>query len=148
MSFSPEDAVAETVVAYLRAMVDPDIQALCPVVSFMDPMSIDEAHRVVVEVPAVATNAASPGSMTATVECGVKSQWSQPTLAADKAAHFARVAEVRDKLMPASLAAALAEYAPAGTGINYAQPRRQFATRVATGWFYSSATLQIEIYNT
>jgi len=46
-----ETAISEAVKALLVANVAEAFQADCPVVTFYDPMSIDEANRCVVQVP-------------------------------------------------------------------------------------------------
>jgi len=135
-------------VDYLVAVVAPAIQATCPAVSFFDPMSIDEANRIVVDVPSVETNPASPGNIIVRADCVIKSQWAQPTYAADRAAHFERVNEVRDKLMPSDLRTRLALFAPDGIGIEYVQPRRQFSTTLREGWIVSDLNLTVQCYLT
>jgi len=89
------------VAAYLIAQIDQPTLAAnpalsnCPVVTFIDPMSIDDANRIVVMSPDATTMVESPGNCEVTIEVGIKSQWAQPSMAADYAAHFQRVNVVR-----------------------------------------------------
>jgi hypothetical protein len=148
MRFDVEIATAELVAAYLKGAVDEEVlpSDACPVVTFFDPMSVDEADRVVVMVPSADTSTESPGNFNANVECGIKTQWKQKTLAADFGKHFARVKEVRDKLFPSDLIDQLIAASPNGLGVDFVQPRRQFITRISEGWIYSETAFQINCF--
>lgn len=142
MRYDAEMAVAQMVADYLTANVASFDASVCPIVTFFDPMSIDEANRVVVMVPSVSTDVAHPGSFVATVEVGIKSRWAQESVATDFENHFGRSNDVRDKLMVASPWTHLT--APAGIGLHFVQPVRQFSTRITEDhWIYSDVTLTI-----
>lgn len=140
-----EVIVADMVAAYLQATLAAETQADCPVVSWHDPMSIDDANRVVVMVPQCVSAEENPGNYECTVEVGIKSQWSQPTVAADKESHFARVDAVRDALWTDTLVADLAAQSTV-VGVNFVSPRRNHTTKIVDGFFYSETALTIHIY--
>jgi hypothetical protein len=146
MRYDSETAAAQMVADYLLAVLDPSTVAASPVVTFYDPMSIDEANRIVVMVPSVDTDPACPGNLSVTLECVVKSQWAQPTISTDRDSHFEKVNDVRDKLMAADMPTRLAAYEPAGLGVSYVQPRRQFSTRIMEGWYVSESGLRIQCF--
>lgn len=148
MRYDSETASGQMVAEYLAAVLDPSTVAASPVVTFYDPMSIDEANRIVVMVPSVDTDPASPGNLSITVEVVVKTQWTEPTVANDRAAHFERVNDVRDKLMAANMPTWLTVYEPAGLGLSYVQPRRRFSTRIMEGWFVSETSIQLQCFVT
>jgi hypothetical protein len=110
----------------------------CLIVPFMDPMSIDDANRVVVEVPFGSTPAEYGVEFEAQAAITVKSQWTQKTLAADMAAHFARVNEVRDKFFSATLAPDVDAMIPDGIMVDFAQQKRNFKTTIFNNGFVTS----------
>lgn len=151
MRYDIENAAAAVVVAYLRSIVDPAVHLVkgrgdeyfSIIVAFYDPMSVDEANRIIVQCPNGETMPESMANGSMTVEVGIKSQWTQKTIVADFAAHFARVAEVRDKLFPSDLierlnAAAAAAVPPiTGIGIDYVAQGRKLHTDVREDWIYT-----------
>jgi hypothetical protein len=160
MRYDIENAAADVVVAYLRSVVDAAIQNVDDkdgnpqsiIVTFYDPMSVDEANRIVVRCPDGETMKESMANGGLSVEVGIKSQWKQPTIEADFEAHFARVAEVRDKLFPVDLierlnaAAAAADPPITGIGIDYVAQGRKLYTDVREGWLYSETGFQMNYF--
>jgi hypothetical protein len=134
-----EWALAPVVALYLQGKISAAAQLISPVVTFFDPMAVDEANRFVIEIPSAATMAESPGNFSGTCQCTVKSRWTQKTLAADMAAHFDRSNWMRDALMSIALVNDLNTAAGnnAGWRLDYIQPKREFSTVVAEGWAYS-----------
>jgi hypothetical protein len=134
-----EWALAPVVAVYLQGKISDAAQLISPVVTFFDPMAVDEANRFVIEVPSAMTLADSPGNFSGACQCTVKSRWTQKTLAVDMAAHFDRSNQMRDALMSIALANDLNTVAGnnAGWKMDYIQPKREFKTVVAEGWVYS-----------
>lgn len=149
MRWDLEIPMAAIVTNYLRAIVDTAIQADCMIVDFTDPMSLDAAHRVVIACTRGSTDADSPGNGEITVETTIKSLWAQATLQADFSAHFARVNEVRDKLMPSDLVDRLNAFAPSGLVIDYVQPKRDFDTSIKVDtWIVGTFNFVVNYHQT
>lgn len=143
MRYDAEIVVSQAVVDYLRSIVDLDIQAVSPVVTFFDPMSVDEANRVVVFAPAGETNVEAAGHFGLEVECGLKSRWAQPSVAEDFQGHFERVNEVRDKICPADLLDRINAQMPSGAALDFVNPGRTFTTAIRQGWIYSESRFRV-----
>lgn len=124
----------------------------CPVVTFFDPMSVDDADRVVVMCPDAETDAAEPGHFTATVDVGIKTLWKQASIKADFLKHFARVKDVRDKLNAVGIIGLLTPLMPAGMALDFVNPKKRFKTHIAESsaakWIYSGAEFEIAGYFT
>lgn len=156
MRYDVEIAVSDILTAYLKALastkpgqiLDP---SACPIVTFYDPMSVDDADRVTVMVPNAETDAANPGNFSATVDIGLKTLWTQATLKNSFKRHFARVNDIRDKIMPKDIVERMTPYFVAGAVINYVQPRRDFDTHIAqanVNWIYSGTKFVVNGYFT
>lgn len=159
MRYDVETAAATLFANYLNAVastqpgyvLDP---AACPIVTFFDPMSVADADRVVVMCPTATTDIPDAGRFQATMDIGVKTQWTQATITAQFKMHFARVNDVRDKLMlaPLALATALVPYLPQGMAVDFVQPQKHFSTHIAESstskWIYSGTQLDIVGYFT
>lgn len=131
-----EPLISQTIVSYLVDVLDPSILAICPAVTFYDPMSIDEDNRIVVQVPNAVAAPENPAVGEALVEVGMKSRWNQPTYADDMSEHFSRVSAVRAALIAAGLEQLLTQ--TDGFKVQWQKPRINFTTRVTTdGWIYS-----------
>jgi hypothetical protein len=130
MRYDIETAVAQCFADYLKSTVEAPILAICPVVTFFDPMSIDDAHRIIVHCDTAQSDPTSVGNFDCRVSVDVKSQWTQENIAVDFQAHFRRVNEVRDKLWPAILLASLQALQSDGLLIEYPQPRRDLSTKI------------------
>lgn len=140
-----EIATAQCLTSYLQALLTAEIDDLpmqekCPVVTFYDPMSIQEDDRIIVRVATSQSNAESPGNFAAAVELALKSQWKQPTLSADFARHFARLNALRSVIWVQGLAAELAPYTPAGFAVNFVDNTRQNQTEIMTNNLILSVT--------
>ncbi|MEI8289578.1 MAG: hypothetical protein WCH99_08890 [Verrucomicrobiota bacterium] len=124
----------------------------CPIVTFFDPMSVDDADRCTVMCPDADIDIADTGRFKATMDIGLKKLWAQPTIKADFDVHFQRVQDVRDKLMPIDIVTRLKPFLPDGMVIDFVQPRRQFKTHIAEStqakWIYSGTMFDIEGYFT
>lgn len=152
MRYDIETVLAGAVTALLGSLVPKDIACLptetktanCLIVDFTDPMSIDEANRIVALVPSAETGVEIGSEFTARIEVLVKSRWAKPTMAADYSAHNARVKSVRDKLMPVDLATRLDAKMPSGAKLDFASKRRSFSTRVYdNGWITSETAFTV-----
>jgi hypothetical protein len=151
-----EWALAPAVAAYLGGKISPDIQSVSPVITFFDPMAVDEANRIIVEIPQAKTMKEARGNFSGTCKVTVKSRWAKPTVKTDFSAHFDRTNWTRDALMSPTLAtdvqaAALVLATAAGqgsTGFNFdfQQPEISFQTDVREGWIYSEASFGFNGY--
>lgn len=141
-----EIAMSGVVVDYLVDRLDATVTDKCPVVSFIDPMSIDEADRIIVLPPSGETIPESTGNFAGQVDVAVKTRWTQPTLADCMARHFNRLRAVRDKLFAPDIIAALDALGD-GIGIDFVQPRKAFTTKVTTdNWIYSETNLTVNAF--
>jgi len=155
MRYDVENQIAALFAAYLVSEVDADMQEDSPIVTFYDPMSVDEENRIVVQVPSGQTRRESMANGLVAVDVGIKSQWHQKTIKDDFKGHFDLVAEVRDKLfadcdaiVAAIIAAAAAQNPPiVGIEIDYIDQQRAFKTEVLDGWLYTETSLQASYYN-
>ncbi|MDE2106984.1 MAG: hypothetical protein KGL39_57790 [Patescibacteria group bacterium] len=133
--------------AYLQAKVSVDRQNVSPVVTFWDPMSIDEANRFIVMIESAEMQPESPANFKAKGVVTTKSRWAQKTIAADFKSHFDRVNWVRDPLMSPTLADDLTTQLNASGGgvvVDFFQPKRQFATeKTLEGWVYSDTFFEL-----
>lgn len=150
MRWDVEIAVSQMVTDYLNSVVSSSILATCPAVTFYDPMSVEEDHRIVTQVPSATSMVEQPATFYTQTEVIIKSRWNQPTLATDHAAHFERVNAVRDVLFPADLVDRLnaAPIKPDGLSVNFVQPVRTFTTTVHDGWIVSETRMQIDVHLT
>ena len=143
-----EWVMAGIVVAYLTNKIDVALQEKSPVVTFFDPMAIEEDNRFVVEVPAAQTNQESPGNYEGSCKCTVKSRVTEATGAEDQKAHFNRTNWMRDVLMSSALLDDLNALATAGEFVlDYIQPHRDFSTDATKeGWIYSDIAFRFTGY--
>lgn len=147
MRYDFETQAAQVVADYLSTGLDPAITNISPVVTFFDPMSIDQSNRIVVMCPNGSTLAEQPGNAEMQVEVGVKSRWLQATIAADFAAHFTRLNAVRALLFRRDAEFQSQLKAPHGIGVNAILNKREFSTQVyKEGWIYSETTLRVEMF--
>jgi len=146
--YDVEWAAAPVFAQYLLNKLDPAIVASAPVITFFDPMSGDEAQRIVVTVLKGNSQKESPANYAFACKVTVKSRWAKSTVQNDMAAHFDRTNWVRDVLSANTLvndlnaiaAAPLSGVFVGGGGLvfDFIQPRRDFDTDVReNGWIYS-----------
>ena len=145
MRYDVETALSGLLVAYLGDLMDPALACVppattapCLIVDFTDPMSIDEANRIIVQVPTAKTTARMAGTWSARANVIARSRWTQATLKRDYAAHAERVNELRDKLCPADMVDRMAAYQPPGMTIVSVDPAREYSTRVFTNFWIES----------
>jgi hypothetical protein len=156
MRYDLEIPVAKLFADYLNAQcnISPGgvlDTTLCSIVTFYDPMSIDEADRVIVTVPDAETYPEQGGNFDATVEIYQKTLWTQKTIQAAMTLHFLRVNEVRDKLFAPDIIARMVGIEPAGLVVNFVNPRMRFSTKTIGddgGWIASETTLAVKGYQT
>ena len=141
-----EGLVADTVCDYIKATLSAAIQATCPVVTFHDPMSIDDANRIIVMVPSGITPDYAPGNFSVSLEVGTKTQWSQMSMQTDWTNHMAAVSAVRNILWDDGLEAALDTQAADAIGFNRAMPDRRIATEVREQWYYTPTVVNLEVF--
>ena len=146
MRWDIEIAISQIVADFLTSVLDGDLLAACPAVTFFDPMSVDEANRIVVQIPDGETGADDPGTGAVMVNLVVKSQWKQAGGKEDMATHFDRVNKVRDQMMRADLKDQLNALAPSGVGIAFVQPKRSFHTTIRQGWTVSEDQIQVNYW--
>lgn len=157
MRYDIEKAASDMFTDYLKALCSTQAGQVmdpngCQIVTFYDPMSIDDADRLTVMVPDSETDAPDPGCFSATVDIGLKTLWTQPTVKDDFCKHFARLNDVRDKLIlqPADILTRISPYIPPGIELNRIQPRKKFSTHIAEStaakWIYSGTTFIINGY--
>lgn len=147
MRYDFEIAGAQIVADYLSEVLDASITNICPVVTFFDPMSVQDAHRIVVMVPNGSTDSAQPGSAEMLVEVGVRSRYRQTIIQQDFADHFERLNAVRSALFVENLAAVLDIGSPAGIGICHATNKKDFQTNIyGEGWIYSQTSFRITLF--
>ncbi len=149
-----EIPLAELVVNYLNSVCA--VQAggvldatICPIVTFYDPMSVDQADRVIITVPHGETYAEQGGNFKALVETYQKTLWTQKTLADDMAKHFARVNEVRDKYFAPNIIDLMSDLPVAGITVGFVNPRMQFNTKTLGergGWITSETAFELQGY--
>lgn len=143
-----ELVLADTVTAYLQAVLSAETQAVCPVVSFHDPMSVDEADRIVVLVPQCVSEDYSLGNFECTMEIAVKTQWTQPNGSTNKATHFSRLDAVADALTTGSLIVDL-QALSAEVGINHVSNKRARSTKIYdNGFIVSEIGLTVHAFTT
>jgi len=148
-----EWALAPVVAAYLSGKISPQIQAVSPVITFFDPMAVDEANRIIVEIPNSETMKELTGNFSGVCNVTVKSRWAKPSVAADFKAHYDRVNWTRDSLMSPTLVAdlnvsalslsAAAGQSSVGFTLDFVKPVLKFKTDVREGWIYSEATFDV-----
>lgn len=141
----PEFLLAGVVADYLRENVSQEIQSAAMIVDFTDPMSIDDANRIIVQVPSGSSDESHAGNGEFEVEIGIKSQWAQASINEDFAAHKARVREVRSWLWSATLAEDLNTAGGDVIGVDFVQPQRGFKSEVYDGWLFTDTTLKVHI---
>jgi len=155
MRYDVEMASSQMFADYLNALCSTAAGQImnkegCPIVTFYDPMSVDDADRVTVMVPNAFTDSPDPGCFTATISIGLKTLWTQPNIKNDFCKHFARLTDVRDKLMPNDLFNRIQPYIPPGISLNFIERRKQFETHIAESsaatWIYSGTTFSISGY--
>lgn len=146
-----EAILANAIKTYFESgeVVAAETLAECPPVTFFDPMSLDEAHRCVIQVPSAQSSSEfGAGNFEAEVEIVVKSRWAQPTMTADWEAHNARVKAYRDAM--------LSDTITRGQGITgdeidvyYVGSEVGCNTSVRGaregGWFVTSTTVRIQV---
>lgn len=149
MRYDFEMPLAESLANFLRGHLDAAMQAECPVVAFTDPMSLDEAHRIVVRVLGGESDALSCATIAARAVVIVKSRWTQPTLQNDFVEHSARTNAVRDALAAGDLLDRLALSPVTGLAYDFVFPTRTMSTEIFTeGWIVSETELTIKIHVT
>ena len=124
---------------------------VCPIVTFYDPMSVDDANRMTIMVPNAATDVPQPGRFVGSIDMGLKTIWTQPTIKSDFANHRARLKDIRDKLLPADLLTRLAPYLPNGMAIDFVHPQKRFTSHIAeagANWIYSGTIFEVAGYFT
>lgn len=137
---------------YLKGIISSEIQTASPVITFFDPMAVDEADRIIVEIPNGKTMKESRGNFSAVCKVTVKSRWRKPSVSTDMAAHFDRVNWTRDALLnPAlndetTLAAIATTKNILGVAIQFQRPEISFSTDVREGWIYSEASFTFDGY--
>lgn len=155
MRYDVEMAASQLFADYLEALCSTGAGQImdpngCSIVTFFDPMSIADDDRVVVMVPNAVTDSPDPGCFVATMDIGLKTLWAQATIANDFEVHFARLNDVRDKLMPVDLMNRLTPYLPDGMNLNFIQRSKQFSTHIAESstakWIYSGTIFTISGY--
>lgn len=139
-----ETAISEAVKALLVANVAEAFQLDCPVVTFYDPMSIDEANRCVVQVPECHPVQEHAGNFEATVEVGIKAQWAQASVAEDLASHNARCRAFRSVLLSNTLAEEIEAQAGGKFSVWFVDPEKQMRTEVRENWYYSPTIFKIQ----
>jgi hypothetical protein len=146
MKYAIEYHIALAAKAYIESKVDAVDFQTWPVVTWFDPMAIDEGNRVVCICESVSSAPESPGNLTATVEIGVRSSWAQPTVDLDMAAHFSRVNQVRDvfNAPQSNLIADISNLCESGVVVSYVNQAREYRTEVNEGNYYSSLMLTIK----
>lgn len=140
-----EIVVADCFANYLKSVVSGETQAACPVVTWTDPMSIDEADRIIVDVPSCSGSTEIKGNDDCTIHIGVKTQWAQATITEDRDRHFARVGEVRNALSVKSLAEELQPFSDV-VGINFVQPGWAQSSKVVEGFFHSETQITVNTF--
>ena len=147
-----EIPLAQLVVDYLNSVCAVQVGGvldakLCPMVTFYDPMSVDDADRVIITVPHGETYAEQGGNFKAVVNTYQKTLWTQKTLADDMTKHFARVNEVRDKYFAPDIVDQMEILAPDGIAVLFVNPRMQFETKTLGekgGWITSDITFELQ----
>lgn len=157
MRYDIEVASAKMFADYLEELCSTDVGQImdakaCPIVTFFDPMSVDDADRLVVMCPDAVIDVNDRGCFAATIDIGIKTLWTQATIKKNFDIHFQRVNDVRDKLMPNDIIDRLTPFFPTGMVVNFVQPRRNFKTHIAESsaakWIYSSSVFDINGYFT
>ena len=143
MRFDPEIALADTLTGYIKSILSGDIFETCPAVTFFDPMSIDDADRIVVQVPSCDTMAESAGNFDLIAEVGIKTQWAQVSVTDDMKKHFDRVSALRDILSASNIKDRLESFQPDGFKVDFVNPSRAGSTKVFEGWIFTDTKMQI-----
>ncbi|MGN6552528.1 MAG: hypothetical protein ACTHLW_02185 [Verrucomicrobiota bacterium] len=144
MRYDAEIVLSSAVAAYLSSILSKETKDRWPAVTFFDPMSVENADRIVVMVPSAMTMAEQPGKFVASVECVIKTEWKQATLAKNFQDHFACINETRDKLCPPDLMDRLNAVIEPGAELDFVQPARKFSTIVRTGWIASETVFEVD----
>lgn len=157
MRYDIEDSVTKIFADYLSVAASTAVGQVCdpnrcPIVTFFDPMSVDDADRIVVRCPDAVTDPADMGRFSAEIEVGIKTLWTQVNIKKKFSEHHQRVNDIRDKLMAPSIIALLATVTPAGVALDFVHPRKHFKTHVAEStqakWIYSETSFSINGYFT
>lgn len=144
-----EKAVVDSVKAYIDAVLDDESCEGIPVVTFFDPMSLDDADRIIVVCEQGDTKIAGPSNVVCLVEVGVKTLKHESTLQADIETHFHRVNAVRDLFCVATPGATIENYSVEGIHITHLESVRRFGTDMggSDGTFiYSKQEFQIHAH--
>jgi len=149
MRYDVEIVAAQTFTGFLQAVASTQPGQLldptaCPIVNFFDPMDVDDADRVTVDVENADTDDTDSGRFEADVSIGVKTLWHQPSIGADMLLHFARLNDVRDKLMTANLVTLLAAYAPAGVVIDAVEHKKRLKSGKFKMFWFSQTIVTVK----
>lgn len=150
MKYNVEYHIALAAKSYCETALDLGDFANCPVVTWFDPMAVDDANRVVCICQSAASSPTAPGNFTAKIEIGVKTQWAQPSLESDMGTHFDRVNQVRDifNATQEDLIASLTAACPVGLAVTYINQDREYSTEVNEGNYYSAISITVHCHAT
>jgi hypothetical protein len=152
MRYDLEFAASELFSKYLQNLCSTAVGQImdskaCPIVTFYDPMSIDDADRLTVMSTSGDTDIYDRGRFTALIDVGLKTLWTQATIQADFKRHRERLNDVRDKLMPLDIITRLQPFLPDGMNVDFVQPKKQYETHVAEStqakWIYSCTKFEV-----
>jgi hypothetical protein len=134
---------------YLLPLIGDDLTSL--VVTWFDPMAVDENARIVCMATRGRTQVESPGNAQYEANVAVKTLWTQATMDADFTEHDRRVNIVFDKLMSATLADDLDAAIADGFGIDFVQPVRDLDATIEgrdAGFLMDAMTLRVHVFST
>lgn len=141
--------LAGVFVAFVQANISSGIITASQIVTWMDPMAVDEADRVIVTVPDGQSEDYMVANGQFNVEIGVKTQFAQATLQdQDVTKHRSRVIAVRSLLWTDTLIADLTAAAAGAMGFNFIQPQRSFKSQVMAQNLWSETGLRVDIFST
>lgn len=141
-----EFQLADTVADFLRASIADETQEDALVVTFYDPRSVDEAHRIVVMVPQGATNDHGGGNCSFELLVEVRSRWNEATITEDFASHRARLKEVRAAL-EVDAGEICEELSNDEIGVDGFHVERSFRTDVdANNWIVSETGYRVNCF--
>jgi hypothetical protein len=147
----PEFQLCDTFLTFLLARQEDnnlDIGGI-PIVSFYDPMAVDDADRCVVICEGGKVPDYTLGNFELGVEVGLKTIWATPSLAADLEKHKLRLTSLRNILCiaTADLITSLNAVAPVGFLVTYVNKGRDIKTSSndeGSCNFYSSIELTVK----
>lgn len=142
-----EFIIADALADYLKSVASEGLQTASPIVTFYDPMSVEEMDRVVVQCPTGATDEDAAGNGEFNLVIGQRTRWTQANVAYCVAVHRERLKEIRSLMAVDDLITLLDAAAEGAIGFNFVKYSRTLETKITdAGWIYSETGYTVYVY--